>query len=202
MKIYENKIAPNPRLVRIFLAEKGVALEYVQIDLAKGDNLSDELKSKNVTTKVPFLELDDGTCIGETVAICRYFEEIQPEPPLMGTTPLEKATIEMWRRRVEMYFFLPVGNCFQHTTGFFKDRMTPIADWGVEAGKNAIDFLPVLEQQLENNAYVAGESFSIADITLLAAIDFARAVKIRLADEHINLKRWHALVSSRASAQA
>ena len=202
MKIYEAKTAPNPRRVRIFLAEKGIDMEYVQVDIAGAENLSDELKQKNVTTKVPFLELDDGTYLGETVAICRYFEETHPNPPLMGSTPLEKAQIEMWQRRVELHLMLPIGFCFQHTTGYFKDRMNPVAEWGVESGKNAVDFLTTLEERLTNNTYIAGETFSIADITALCALDFARVVKIKLNDAHPNIKRWYSLVSKRPSAAA
>ena len=203
MKIYESRTAPNPRRVRIFLAEKGITdIEYVQLDLAGGDNLKPELRSKNLFGKVPFLELDDGTAISETVAICRYFEELHPEPALMGTTPLEKARIEMWQRQCEFYFMLQVGMCFQHTTGYFKDRMTPIKEYGVEAGKNAAKFMSLIDQHLAESTYVAGEKFTIADITLLAAVDFARVVKLRITDEHPNLQRWHELVSARESASA
>lgn len=202
MKIYETHTAPNPRRVRMFLAEKGISMEYVELDLAGGENLTAAMREKNVTTKVPFLELDDGTYIGESMAICRYFEETNPEPALLGTTPLQKAQVEMWQRRVEFHFLLPVGMCFQHSTGYFKDRMTPIPAWGEESGKNAVAFLEVLEQHLTDNTYLCGEYFSAADITLLCSIDFARVVKIKLQDSHPNLKRWHQLVSSRDSAKA
>ncbi len=202
MKIYESRPAPNPRRVRIFLAEKGIDMEYVQLDIAAGENLDSRLRSKNPTTKVPFLELDDGTCIGETLAICRYFEELQPEPPLMGRTPLEKAQVEMWQRRVEFYFMLQVGMCFQHTTGYFKDRMTPVPEWGKEAGRNAVAYLDQLNEQLADNNWLVGDYFSIADILLLCAVDFARVVKIRIGDQHTHLQRWYQQASSRPSAQA
>lgn len=202
MKIYETKTAPNPRRVRIFLAEKGIDMEYVELDIAAGENLNEINRAKNVTTKVPYLELDDGTCIGESIAICRYFEELQPEPPLFGTNPLQKAQVEMWQRRVEFYFLLAVGMSFQHSTGYFKDRMTPVPAWGVESGKSAVEFLDVLETHLSDNTYLCGEYFSVADITLLCALDFARVIKIRLQEQHPNLQRWYALVSSRESAKA
>ncbi|MBA56006.1 MAG: glutathione S-transferase [Pseudomonadales bacterium] len=202
MKIYETKTAPNPRRVRIFLAEKGIDMEYVELDIAAGENLNETNRAKNVTTKVPYLELDDGTCIGESIAICRYFEELQPEPPLFGTNPLQKAQVEMWQRRVEFYFLLAVGMSFQHSTGYFKDRMTPVPAWGVESGKSAVEFLDVLETHLKDNTYLCGEYFSVADITLLCALDFARVIKIRLQEQHPNLQRWYALVSSRESAKA
>ncbi|MCL6269682.1 glutathione S-transferase family protein [Sansalvadorimonas sp. 2012CJ34-2] len=203
MKIYETHSAPNPRRVRVFLAEKGIAdVEYIQVDIQKGDNLKPEVLARNPLGKVPYLELDDGTCISETVAICRYFEELQPEPSLMGSTPQEKAEIEMWQRLCEFYFSLPVGMCFQHTTGYFSDRMNPVKEWGIEAGKNAAKFMSLIDNQLAENKYVAGDTFSIADITLLCAVDFARVIKLRMTEEHPNLQRWHALVSSRESAKA
>ena len=202
MKIYETKTAPNPRRVRMFLAEKDIAMDYVELDIAAGENLNETNRAKNVTTKVPYLELDDGTCIGESIAICRYFEELQPEPPLFGTNPLQKAQVEMWQRRVEFYFLLAVGMCFQHSTGYFKDRMTPVPEWGAESGKSAVAFLDVLEAQLKDNTYLCGDYFSIADITLLCSLDFARVVKIRLQENHPNLQRWYDLVSSRDSAKA
>lgn len=202
MKIYETKSAPNPRRVRMFLAEKGVEMEYVQVDIEKGENLSETFRQKNLTTKVPVLELDDGTCLGETGAICRYFEELYPENPLMGSTPLEKAQIEMWQRRIEFHLLLAVGNCFQHTTGYFKDRMKPIADWGDECGKLAMEFMGVLNEHLANSTYIAGDSFSIADITALCTLDFARVIKLKPLDSHTHIQRWYELVASRPSAQA
>ncbi len=202
MKIYEAHTAPNPRRVRMFLAEKGIDMEYVQLDLAAGDNLSNEMRAKNPTTKIPFLELDDGTCIGETLAICRYFEEIQPEPPLMGRSPLEKAQVEMWQRRVEFYFMLPIGMCFQHTTGYFKDRMTPVPEWGTVAGQNAVAYMKSLNDHLANNRYLVGDYFSIADINLLCALDFARVVKIKPSEEYTHLLRWYKDVANRPSAKA
>ena len=202
MKIYETKTAPNPRRVRMFLAEKGIDVDYVQVDIQKGENLSPQMRAKNPLGKIPILELDDGTCIAETDAICTYFEAIQPEPPLMGTTPIEKATISMWQRQVEFAFMMQVGMCFQHTTGYFKDRMTPVPEFGKEAGINAAKYLNILEHRLGEKEFIAGNAFSIADITALCAMDFARVVKIRMTDEHVNLARWYEAVSNRASAKA
>jgi glutathione S-transferase len=205
MKIYETKTAPNPRRVRMFLAEKGIdksQIEYVQVDIQKGENLSAEMRAKNPLGKIPILELDDGTCIAETDAICTYFEAIHPEPSLLGSTPIERATISMWQRQVEMALMLQVGMCFQHTTGYFKDRMVPVPEYGKEAGINASKYFNILERRLELNEFIAGDTFSIADITALCAIDFARVVDIRIKDEQTNLQRWYDNVSSRASAKA
>jgi glutathione S-transferase len=202
MKIYETHTAPSPRRVRIFLAEKNIAMNYVQIDIAQGENLSADMRAKNPVAKIPILELDDGTCISETISICRYFEEIQPSPALFGNSALEKAQIDMWQRFVEQHLFSNVGMCFQHTTGYFKDRMNPIKEYGIDAGKNAQTFLNVLNDRLANTLYVAGEQFSVADITALCAIDFARVVKIRISEQQRHLNRWYALVNSRPSSQA
>jgi glutathione S-transferase len=202
MKIYETKTAPNPRRVRMFLAEKGIDMDYVQVDIQKGENLSAEMRAKNPLGKIPILELDDGTCIAETDAICTYFEALHPEPPLMGSSALEKGTISMWQRQVELALMLQVGMCFQHTTGYFKDRMVPVPEYGKEAGINASKYLNILERRLELNTFIAGDTFSIADITALCAIDFARVVNIRIKDEQTNLLRWYDSANSRASAKA
>jgi len=203
MKIYEMKIAPNPRRVRIFLAEKEIDnIEFVQMDLQKGENLSEEFRKKSPLTKVPVLELDDGQCICETLAICRYFEERFPEKSLMGKSPLEKANIEMWQRWVELYFFLPTGMCFQHTSGYFKDRMNPIKAWGEECHSQVTKFMTFMNRHLATRDYLAGDAFSIADITALCAMDFNRVNDISISDDQPHLKRWYQLVSSRPSAKA
>ncbi len=202
MLLYDTKTAPTPRRVRIFLAEKGIEVPTKQIDLQKGENLSPEMRAKNPLGKIPVLELDDGTCISESDAICTYFEELHPENPLLGTTPFEKAQIQQWARQVEFGLFMQVGMCFQHSTGYFKDRMTPVPEFGKEAGKNAAKFLKLLERRLADNTYICGESFSLPDIIALCAIDFARVIDIRIPAEFTNLQRWYESVSSRPSAKA
>ncbi|NDV92938.1 glutathione S-transferase [Alteromonas sp. 345S023] len=202
MKIYETRTAPNPRRVRMFLAEKGIDVDYVQVDIQKGENLSAQMRAKNPLGKIPILELDDGTCIAETDAICTYFEALHPSPSLMGETALEKGVISMWQRQVELALMLQVGMCFQHTTGYFKDRMVPVPEYGKEAGINASKYFNILERRLSVTPFIAGDSFSIADITALCAIDFARVVGIRIKDEQENLRRWYDNVSSRESAKA
>jgi len=203
MKIYEQKVAPNARRVRMFLAEKGMldTVEFVQLDLAKGENLSKEFRQKNPIAKVPVLELDDGTVISESVAICHYFEALKPENPLLGSTPLEKAQIEMWQRRCELYFMNMVGMAFQHTSGFFKDRMTPNKEWGEDCYKNALKFMKMLDRHLAESKFVAGAAFSIADITAVCTVDFARVVQIRRDESLVNLNRWYDEISARPSAK-
>lgn len=203
MKIYESATAPNARRVRIFLHEKNIeGIEFEQLDIQRGDNLSAEFKQKNPLAKIPVLELDDGTIISESVAICRYFEETNPENPLLGSSPLEKAVIEQWQRRMELSLLMPTGMCFQHSSGYFKDRMNVVPDWGKECGDNVKKFLAFLDTHLATSEYIAGESFSIADITALITIDFNRVNSIQIEDDQENLKRWYANVSSRPSAKA
>lgn len=203
MKIYEMKIAPNPRRVRIFLAEKGITdIEYIQLDLQKGENLTPEFKQKNPFGKVPVLELEDGQCINETVAICRYFEECFPEKPLFGTTALEKAQIDMWQRWAEFYFLMPTGMCFQHSSGYFKDRMKPIKEWGEECHEQVKKFMHFLNEHLEHHTFLAGDLFSIADITAFCTIDFNRVNQISIKEEQIHLKRWYQEIASRPSVNA
>lgn len=202
MKLYDTSMAPNARRVRMFLAEKDIHVDCIDIDLQKGDNLTAEFRARNPFAKVPVLELDDGTIISESVAICRYFEEIQPEPALLGTTPLEKANIEMWQRRAEFGFLVPTGMAFQHGTGFFKDRMTPNQAWGEDCKKSAYGYLKLLNQHLSDSTYLAGDHFSIADITMLTTLDFGRVIDIRLNEKHEHVQRWHELVSQRPSAKA
>jgi len=203
MKIYESATAPNARRVRIFLHEKSIEnIEYVQMDIQGGENLTKAFKQKNPLAKIPILELDDGTIISESVAICRYFEEKNQETPLLGSGAFEKAIIEQWQRRIELSFLMPTGMCFQHSTGYFKDRMNVVPEWGKECGNNVKKFLAFLDTHLAGSEYIAGDSFSIADITALISIDFNRVNNIKIEDNQENLKRWYAAVSSRPSAKA
>ena len=202
MKLYSAHKAPNPRRVLMFLAEKGITdVEVVNLDLSAGDNLHEDFRRKNPMAKVPVLELDDGTCISECGAIYRYLEERVPEPALLGRTIMEKTLIEMWERRAELSFMLTVGHCFQHTTGFFEDRMTPIAAWGEESGLLARQFLPLLEEQLTGHDFVAGSEFSAADITVFCALEFAKLVGMRPdAEEFPALVAWYQGIKQRPSA--
>jgi len=202
MKLYDSTTAPNPRRVRIFLAEKGIALPTVQVDIGTRANLAPDFRAKNPFAQVPVLELDDGTCISESVAICRYFEEIQPEPPLFGVGVREKTLVEMWNRRVELELTNRVFLCFQNTSDFFKGRLTQVPDYGVVAKQRAEETLGVLDGVLASQRFIAGDRFSIADITALVGLDFARVIKLRPGPELKNLLRWHAEVGGRTSARA
>lgn len=204
MKIYETHTAPNPRRVRMFLEEKGLLekAEFIQIDLQKGENLTPEYVAMNPMKKVPVMQLDDGNCVSETMAICRYFEEAYPDTPrLMGETALEKAQIEQWLRWIEFYFFLPTGMCFQHTTGYFKDRMNPIREWGEECRTGVEKFFHFLNKHLEGREYVYGNSFTAADINAFTTIDFARVVEVRIKDDQTHLRAWYDRIKQRPSAK-
>ncbi len=202
MKLYDSAMAPNPRRVRIFLAEKGIEVEKVQVDLARAENRSPGFLAKNPLGGVPVLELDDGTCIAESVAICRYFEETHPEPPLMGVDAVDRALVEMWNRRMEFEVFLPIAQVFRNTHEFFKGRIPQVPEWGEVCREAATRRLAWLDGVLAERPFVAGERFTIADITALCGIDFGRVTGIRIGPDQKNLARWHEAVSGRPSAKA
>ncbi len=203
MKIYEFKAFSNPRRVRMFLAEKAIDIDYEQIDIPGGDHHKQPFISKNPWAAVPVLELDDGTFISETVAISRYFEELQPEPALMGSTPKEKAVIEMWQRRVESSISNANTNYFHHATdGLGDSGRYRNKQWGEKNAEISFEGFKKLDKQLESNKFVAGVSYSIADITALCAADFALSLKIISLDDFPHVKRWYENVSNRPSAKA
>ena len=202
MVLYDSKAAPNPRRVRVFLAEKGIEVPVRQVDLARRESRTAAFLEKNPLGAVPVLELDDGTCIAESVAICRYFEEIQPEPPLFGSGAGERALVEMWDRRMEFELFRNVTGTFQHTHDFFKGRIEQVPAWGELCRKTARERLAWLDRDLAARRFITGDHYTIADVTALCAIDFGRVVEIRIAPDQKHLARWHEAVSSRPSAKA
>ena len=202
MKLYDSRMAPNPRRVRIFLAEKGIEVPTVQVDIGKAENRQAEYLAKNPMGGVPILELDDGTVIAESVAICRYFEETQPEPPLLGTDAKDRALVEMWQRRMELELALPVMQCFRNTHDFFKGRIPQVPEYGEVMRGAAGKRMAWLDEELAGREFVAGDRFTIADITALVGIDFGRVTDIRIQPDQKNLQRWHEAVSARPSAKA
>ncbi len=203
MKLYDGGRAPNPRRVRIFLAEKGIDVPLETVDMAAMGHKSDLVSERNPLQRLPFLELDDGTIIAESVAICRYFEELHPEPALFGTGAVERALVEMWQRRMEFHFLLPVAQAFRHIHPAMKEWEVPqVAEWGEANKPKAVDFLLLLDSHLANSHFIAGDRYSIADITGLVAIDFMKPARIEVPDELANVKRWFSEVSARPSAKA
>lgn len=203
MKIIDDPRAPNPRRVRIFLAEKGIKADFEKIDLGKMEHRAEAFRTLNPYMGVPTLVLDDGTAISESIAICRYFEALQPEPPLFGRSPLEQAEVEMWSRRIELNLYAAVANTFRHTHPAMAEREKPqVPAYGEACRVKASEMLRQLDGELSGKTYLAGENFSVADITLLVTIDFMRLPKIERPQGLANLDRWYGLVSSRPSAKA
>ncbi|MFG1396839.1 glutathione S-transferase family protein [Roseixanthobacter pseudopolyaromaticivorans] len=203
MKLYQTTGAPNPRRVSIFLAEKGISVPTVEINLTKLEHWQDEFVKLHPRRRVPVLELDDGTVIAETIAICRYFEAVQPEPRLFGTSPTEQGVVEMWQRMVEIELLMAIQFAFRHLHPRMAEREQPqVKEWG-EANKPKVrNFLNFLDGQLDGAPFVAGQNFSVADITAAVAMDFAVNARIEIPAELKNIARWRSEISARPSFKA
>jgi glutathione S-transferase len=203
MKLYDGPRAPNPRRVRIFLTEKGISLPTEPVDLGALEHKSAGFTAINPLQRVPALVLDDGTVITESIAICRYFEALQPDPPLFGRKPAEIAHIEMWNRRLELNLFSAVAHVFRHSHPAMEKLEVPQVSAWAEANKPRVaDFITFLDSELKSRPFVAGDRFSVADITGLVAVDFMKPARLAVPDELTHLRRWHAEVSARPSATA
>jgi glutathione S-transferase len=207
MKLYLLKNGVNPRRVRIFLAEKRIRLgedvPFEEFDMESAAHKGPAFLAKNPIGTLPVLELDDGTILTESVAICRYFEERLPEPPLMGRGALGAASVEMWNRRMEHELLLPVIGAFVHTHPFWVGKREQIPAYGELLRRQVVDRMAWLDGELARRAYVAGDAYGIADITAQVALLTARgALKLPIPDEQANLARWWAAVSARPSARA
>lgn len=203
MKLYNSNSAPSPRRVRIFLAEKGVRLPTVEVDLAKLDQKTDAFTAVNPFQAIPVLELDDGTRLSESIAICRYIEELHPEPNLFGATPLERATVEMWQRLAEWRLLLPIAQVFRHTHPHMAQMEAPqVADWAAANRPRVERALELFDSVLADRPWLAGERFTVADITGLVALDFTRPARIAIPPELVHLGRWREALKARPSAAA
>jgi len=202
VKLYDSKTAPNPRRVRIFLSEKGIDIPIEQVDIGAMANREADFLAKNPLGRVPVLELDDGSHIAESIAICRTLEALHPEPPLFGTTPEETARVEMWVYRVEFNLAQMVFSCFQNTHDYFSKRIQQVPAYGEVCRENALGFLGLLDEQLGRERFIAGDRYTMADISAQMAIDFGKVAKIRVPDDAKNLQRWHEEISTRPSAAA
>jgi glutathione S-transferase len=203
MKLYDSKMAPNPRRTRIFLAEKGITVPTEQVDMMKMEHRTPQYTAINPLQRMPSLVLDDGTIITESIAICRYFEALQPEPSLFGKSAKEIALVEMWNRRAEINFFSNVAAVFRHLHPAMKELEVPqVPEWA-EANKPRVTwFLEFINGELGSREFIAGDKFSVADITMLVAIDFMKPSRLQMPEGASNVKRWHAAVSARPSAKA
>lgn len=203
MKLFDGGRAPNPRRVRIFLAEKGLEVPLVRVDMAALEHKQAEVSARNPLQRLPVLELDDGTILTESVAICRYFEELHPEPALFGRGALGKALVEMWQRRIELNLFQPVGFAFRHIHPAMKEWEIPqVPEWGEVNKPKVLDFLGLLDRELAAREFAAGDDFTIADITGLVAIDFMKPARIVVPEEFGSVWRWYRSLAARPSATA
>jgi glutathione S-transferase len=209
MKLYDCQTAPSPRRVRIFLAEKGLDIETVQVDLGKGEQFGEAFREVNPDCAVPALELDDGSCISEVIAICQYIEALHPEPALLGRTAEERARVTMWNAIVEQQGLWGMMDAFRNSAKGMVNRALPgptsyaqIPELAERGRQRVSQFFTRLDNQLADNAFVAGDNYSIADISAMVLVDFAGWIKIAIPDDATNLARWYAEVSTRPSASA
>jgi glutathione S-transferase len=209
MKFYDCATAPSPRRVRIFLAEKGIAVPTVQVNLRAGEQFTPEFRAINPDCTVPVLELDDGVRIFDAIGICAYFEAVQPDPPLMGASPAERGLVAAWQRRCERDGFYALMDAFRNATPGLKGRAVPGPDSYdqipalAERGRARLArFFESMNRRFAQSEFVAGPRYSIADITALVTVDWAGRIKMTIPDGAVGLKRWHAAVSARLSAKA
>lgn len=203
MKLY-NSVGPNPRVVRMFLHEKGMEVPREEVDIRGGENRQEAYLARNPSGQCPALELDDGTILAEITAICEYIEDTHPEPALIGTSPLEKAKTRMWTRRVDLNIVEPLANGFRFAEGLkmFQDRIHCIPQAADDLKASAQKKLTWLDRQMEGRQYIAGDRFSLADILLFCFVDFGTQVKQPLNPENKNVMAWYERVKARPSAAA
>jgi glutathione S-transferase len=211
MKLYDCAVAPNPRRARMFIAEKNIEIEKIEVDILGGENLQADYLAVNPRGLLPLLELDDGTRFDEVMAICRYLEEIHPEPPLLGRTAIERAQIESLQRKMEFDGMIAGSEVFRNQHAQFASRSIPgagkaeikaIPDLVARGTQTLARFFDSLEDYLSDQPYIAGELFTMVDITAVCAVDFAGWVDISIPKNHAATLRWYAAVSSRPSAKA
>ena len=203
LKLYNHPVAPNPRRVRIFAAEKGIQFALEDVDILAGRSRTPEFLAKNSSGAVPVLELDDGSYLSELAAICRYLEGLQPEPNLLGRDLREQAEIERWNWRMELELFAPIARTAQNTNPIFQHRFKQFPEYGEAQRAVAYQRLERMDQELDGHEFIAADRFTIADITALVAIDIGGLLaNIQIPPKFAHLTRWHELVSKRASAKA
>ncbi|RMF36853.1 MAG: glutathione S-transferase [Alphaproteobacteria bacterium] len=203
VRLYDAARAPNPRRVRIFLAEKGITLPVRELAIMQGEHFAPEHMAKIGTHHVPALELADGTILTESVAICRYLEALTPEPPLMGRDPLEAAVIEMWQRRVEFQLFMPIGFVLRHGNPAMQVlERVQCPEWAEANRPRVLEGLNWLDRRLQTSPFIAGDEFSIADITGIVAIDFMRVIRQKIPEECSALAEWAERIHARPGCVA
>ncbi|MFZ9708664.1 MAG: glutathione S-transferase family protein [Steroidobacteraceae bacterium] len=201
MKLYDNDFAPSPRRVRMFLAEKQLSVTRIPIDIAAGETSTDAFTRINPAAEVPVLELDDGTRLTESLAICRYLETLQPEPNLLGKTPLEQAQIESVVLQVMFRLYVPTTLAFRHTHRFWQGRLTQVPEYGALAREQVLTEWQRWETVLAQREFLAGDRFSFADIVGFTTLEFGKPSGIRVQPTQIHLQRWYAAIAARPSAR-
>jgi glutathione S-transferase len=202
VKLYDSPFAPSPRRVAMFLAEKGIDIPREPVDISAGATRSEAFRAVNPAGEVPVLELDDGTRLTESLAICRYLEQLHPEPNLLGRSPLEQAQVEMWSLRLMFRLYVPISHAFRHTHRFWAGRVQQVPEYGALARQAALEELEALEGVMASRPFVAGERFTLADIVAFTTIEFGKPSDIRLQPSHVALRRWFDAVKARPSAAA
>lgn len=203
MKLYgEDNPAPNPRRVRIFLVEKGLELEQERVPLRERAHKARDFLEKNSLGQVPVLELDDGSFLSESVSICRYLEGLHPQPPLFGSTPREQATIDMWIRRIELQLMAPIAHIWRHTHPLTAGLLTQYKDFGESNRAQADRIYRWLDNELADRAFIAGDTYSMADIVAQTTIEFGQAIGVPIPDDCDRVTAWLAKVAGRPSAAA
>lgn len=203
MKLYgEDNPAPNPRRVRIFLAEKGGSVEHVRVPMRERGHKAADFLAKNSLGQLPTLELDDGTFLSESVSICRYLDETLPGPSLFGSTARERAEVDMWIRRIEFQLMNPIGQIWRHTHPLTAALLTQFKDFGESNRPRIEQIYHWLDSELAGKAFIAGEAYSMADIIALTTVDFGLFIGIPIPADCANVLAWHGRVSARPSASA
>ncbi len=203
IKLYDGGRAPNPRRVRMFLAEKDIEVEIVPVDMGALGHKEEAVTTRNPMRRLPVIELGDGRVLSESMAICRYFESLSPEPPLLGTDPFDQAFVEMWQRRIELHLLFPVAQAFRHIHPAMKEWEVPqVGEWGEANKPKALDFMSFLDGELADRPFAAGNAFTVADITAVIAMDFCKPARIEIPGKLENLHRWYAAIRERPSYSA
>jgi glutathione S-transferase len=201
VKLYTNRFAPSPRRVRMYAAEKGIALELVEVDIAANAHRSPEYLAVNPLAELPTLERDDGTRLTESLAICRWLEETHPEPSLFGRTPDERAEVNRWIDRLLFRLYVPTTAVFRNTHPFWAARLTQVPAWGELQRAAVLAEYDALEAWLASREWIASDRFTMADIVAYVAIDFGKPSGLRVGDARPALKRWYEAVGGRPSAR-
>jgi glutathione S-transferase len=202
MIFYDGGGAPNARRVRIYLSEKGLDIPMKTIDIMKSEHKTDEYKKISPLSQVPALELDDGTFITESIAICRYFEALNPDPNLMGTDPNEIAIIEMWQRRLELLLMMPIASVFRHGHPAMAHLENQVIEWSEANKPRILSFYNWLDKQLKGKDFICLNRYTLADVTALTCFEFAKWPKINIPEDCLNLTKYYQMLSDRPSAKA